>query len=80
MARAHLGTYRCSRFQITAPRKPKTYPMTLVIAMSATAAVGSNGLTKYTRLDHMRPENEIENRLRPADKNKNRPNHMPTGD
>jgi hypothetical protein len=32
------------------------------------------------RLDHVRPENKIEDRLRPADENKNRPNHMPTGD
>ena len=35
---------------------------------------------EVNRLDHVRPENEIEDRLRPADKNKNRPNHMPTGD
>ena len=35
---------------------------------------------EVNRLDHVRPENEIEDRLRPADENKNRPNHMPTGD
>ena len=28
-------------------------------------------------LDHMRPENEIEDRLRPADQNKKRPSQMP---
>jgi hypothetical protein len=32
------------------------------------------------RLDHVRPENEIEDRLRLADENKNRPDHMATGD
>jgi hypothetical protein len=36
-------------------------------------------LDELHRLDHVRPENEIEDRLRPADENKNRPNHMPTG-
>ena len=30
------------------------------------------------RLDHVRPKNEIENRLRAADENKKRPNQMPT--
>ena len=32
------------------------------------------------RLDHVRPKNEIENRLGAADKNKKRPNHMPAAD
>ena len=32
------------------------------------------------RLDHVRPENEIENRLRPADQNKKRPSDMPAAD
>ena len=32
------------------------------------------------RLDHVRPENEIENRLLPADEDKERPNHMPAAD
>ena len=32
------------------------------------------------RLDHVRPENKIENRLRPADQNKKRPNYMPAAD
>jgi hypothetical protein len=38
-----------------------------LITMSATAAIGSNGLDELHRLDHVRPEKEIENRLRPAD-------------
>jgi hypothetical protein len=29
------------------------------------------------RLDHVRPENEIEDRLRPAKQNKKRPSYMP---
>ena len=37
-------------------------------------------LDKVHRLDHMRPENEIENRLRPADQNKKRPSYMPAAD
>jgi hypothetical protein len=32
------------------------------------------------RLNHVRPENEIENRLCPANQNKKRPSHMPTAD
>jgi hypothetical protein len=32
------------------------------------------------RLDHVRPENEIQDRLRPADKNKKRPNKMSPAD
>ena len=38
--------YRCNRFQIIAPTKPKMYPITPVITISVTAASGSNGLTK----------------------------------
>ena len=37
-------------------------------------------LDEVHRLDHMRPENEIENRLRPADQNKKRPSYMPAAD
>ena len=37
-------------------------------------------LDEVHRLDHVRPENEIEDRLRPADENKKRPNEMPAGD
>ena len=33
-----------------APTKPKMYPITAVNTMSTTAAVGSNGSTKYTGL------------------------------
>lgn len=32
------------------------------------------------RLDHVRPENEIENRLSPANQNKKRPSDMPAAD
>ena len=34
-------------------------------------------LDEVHRLDHVRPENEIENRLRPADHYKKRPGYMP---
>ena len=37
-------------------------------------------LDEVHRLDHVRPENEIENRLRPADQNKKRPSYMPATD
>ena len=37
-------------------------------------------LDEVHRLDHVRPENEIENRLRPADQNKKRPSYMPAAD
>jgi hypothetical protein len=63
-----------------APAKPKMYPITAVITISTTAAIGSNGLTNYTGLIMCVPENEIEDRLRPAGEKENRPNHMPTGD
>ena len=45
------------------------YPIRAVIPMSITAAIGSNGLTKYTGLI-----------MCAQPKKKNRPNHMPTGD
>ena len=32
------------------------------------------------RLDHVRPENEIENRLSPANQNQKRPSDMPAAD
>jgi hypothetical protein len=74
-----LGTYRCSRFQITAPRKPKTYPIT----HDRDERNGRRWIEWFDevhRLDHVRSENEVEDRLRPADENKNRPNHMLRGD
>ena len=37
-------------------------------------------LEEVNWLDHVRPENEIENRLRPADQNKKRPSDMPAAD
>ena len=37
-------------------------------------------LDEVHRLDHVRPENEIEDRLRPAKQNENRPNEMPPAD
>jgi hypothetical protein len=37
-------------------------------------------LDEVHRLDHVRPENEIENPLRPADQNKKRPSDMPAAD
>ena len=43
----------------------------------------SNGIewfNEVNRLDHVRPENEIDDRLRPAEENKKRPNHMPGAD
>jgi hypothetical protein len=43
----------------------------------------SNGIewfNEVNRLDHVRPENEIEDRLRPAEENKKRPNQMPATD
>lgn len=33
---------------------------------------------EVNRLDHVRPENEIDDRLRPADTDKKQPNEMPT--
>jgi hypothetical protein len=35
---------------------------------------------EVNRLDHVRPENEIEDGLRPAKQNENRPNEMPSAD
>jgi hypothetical protein len=32
------------------------------------------------RLDHVRPEDEVDNRLRPGKQNENRPNQMPASD
>ena len=35
---------------MVAPAKPKMYPITAEVTMSATAAIGSHGLKKYTGL------------------------------
>jgi hypothetical protein len=51
-----------------------------LITMSPTGRRWIEWLDEVNRLDHVRPENEIENRLRPADQNKKRPSDMPAAD
>jgi len=61
---------RCRLFQMTAPTEPKMYPITAVMTMSVTAASGLN----INRLDHVRPENEVDDRLCPTNQQHERRN------
>ena len=63
-----------------APTKPKMYPITAVITMSTTAAIGSNGLTKYTGLIMCAQKTKSRIGCAPADQNKKRPSNMPVAD